>query len=324
MALIGDINIKNTALLAPMAGVTDLPFRLICREMGAAIVYTEFVSANGIIRENKKTLDMIEFISNERPIGVQIFGEDADTVGKSAKIIYDMFEPDIIDINYGCPVPKVTKKGAGSAALKNLDIMKDITSSVIRNVPNIPITVKMRSGWTSNTKVYIEAGQMLENIGVAAITLHPRTTSQKFEGKADWSQIKKLKESVSIPVIGNGDVKNVGDYINMKNDTQCDAIMIGRGALGNPWIFQEISDYEKNKEIYKKTLQDIVYICKYHFKLLKENREERVCVNLTKKHFSWYLKGFKNASVWRKKILFSDTADEIDNILEEMSLKGEL
>ena len=320
MIRIGDISIEQSALLAPMAGVTDLPFRLICREMGASIVYTEFVSSNGIIRENKKTLDMINFILEERPIGVQIFGEDANTVGKSAKIIYDMFKPDIIDINYGCPVPKVTKKGAGSAALKNIDIMKEITSSVIKYVPQIPITVKMRSGWTDKTKVYIDAGKMLESIGVAAITLHPRTTSQKFEGKANWNHIKHLKESIKIPVIGNGDVTTLDEYIRIKKETSCDAVMIGRGALGNPWIFKEISNYEKGKKSKELRLNNLVDVCKYHFNLLKEHKEERVCINLTKKHFSWYLKGFTNASTWRKKILFATNIDEISKILNSMSI----
>ena len=210
---IGNIDIKNSILLAPMAGVTDLPFRIICKEMGADLVYTEFVSSNGIIRENKKTLDLIHFIDEERPIGVQIFGETPEAVGLSAKMIEDRFSPDIIDINFGCPVPKVTKKGAGSAALKDLNLMKDITSSVLDNVKNTPVTVKMRSGWCSDSQVFVEAGQILESIGVSAITLHPRTTSQRFEGKANWDSIKILKENIKIPVIGNGDVKNIDDYI---------------------------------------------------------------------------------------------------------------
>ena len=179
---IGNINLKNNVLLAPMAGVTDLPFRLVCKEMGADIVYTEFVSANGIIRESKKTFDLIKFIDEERPIGVQIFGEDPDVVGLSAKMIYERCKPDLIDINFGCPVPKVTKKGAGSAALKDLSLMMDITSSVVESVPHIPVTIKMRSGWTENDLVFIEAGKKIEKVGIKAISLHPRTTSQRFQG----------------------------------------------------------------------------------------------------------------------------------------------
>ena len=310
------IKLKNGILLAPMAGVTDLPFRLLCKGMGADIVYTEFVSSNGIIRESKKTFDMINFIEEERPIGVQIFGDDPQIVGESAKIVYDRFKPDIIDINFGCPVPKVTKKGAGSAALKDLSIMEETASSVISNVPNIPITVKMRSGWSKNEIVHVDAGLMLEKIGIQAITLHPRTTCQRFTGLADWNEIKLLKENLSIPVIGNGDVSSRDDYIKIKEQTNCDGVMIGRASLGNPWIFKELSDPNYNSQ--EKDLQEIVRICEKHFNLLIKYKEERVCLNLTKKHFSWYLKGFNNASTWRKKILTSKSLDEVILVLEEM------
>lgn len=315
---IGNINIKNSILLAPMAGVTDLPFRIICKDMGANLVYTEFVSSNGIIRENKKTLDLIHFIDEERPIGVQIFGETPEAVGLSAKMIEERFSPDIIDINYGCPVPKVTKKGAGSAALKDLKLMEDITSSVLDNVKNTPITVKMRSGWCSDSEIFVEAGKMLESIGVSAITLHPRTTSQRFEGTANWDSIKILKENLNIPIIGNGDVKNINDYKRILKETKCDAVMIGRAALGNPWIFKQINDYNNNSNPSEVTISDILKICIKHYSLLKENKEERVCLNLTKKHFSWYLKGFKNASLWRKKILFSNDISEIEDTIRLM------
>ena len=317
---IGNIDIKNSILLAPMAGVTDLPFRIICKDMGADLVYTEFVSSNGIIRENKKTLDLIQFIDEERPIGVQIFGETPEAVGLSAKMIEERFSPDIIDINYGCPVPKVTKKGAGSAALKDLNLMRDITSAVIKKVKDTPVTVKMRSGWCSDSEVFVKAGQILEDIGVSAITLHPRTTSQRFEGSADWNSIKILKENVNIPIIGNGDVKTIDDYIKILKQTKCDAVMIGRAALGNPWIFRDIDNYNKGKTKEETKISDILTICIKHYNLLKENKEERICVNLTKKHFSWYLKGFENASYWRKKILFSKDIPQIEetiNIMEK-------
>ena len=313
---IGNIELKNDILLAPMAGVTDLPFRLICKDMGADVVYTEFVSSNGIIRENKKTFELINFIDEERPIGVQIFGEDPKVVGKSAKMIFERFQPDIIDINFGCPVPKVTKKGAGSAALKDLTLMEEMASSVVSNVPEIPITVKMRSGWNLNELVHLEAGARLEKAGIEAITLHPRTTCQRFEGEADWNLIKMLKENISIPVIGNGDVKNKKDFIKIKKETNCDGVMIGRGALGNPWIFRQLSSNSLNSE--DKTLSEIIKICRKHFDLLIKYKEERVCLNLTKKHFSWYLKGFDNASFWRKKILFSNDLNQIVDILEDM------
>ncbi len=315
---IGNIKIKSPLFLAPMAGVTDHPFRLICKEYGAGVVYTEFVSANGIIRENLKTLEMMRFTDEERPLGIQIFGDDAEIVGKSAKMVNEMFNPDIIDINYGCPVPKVTKSGAGSGAMKDLCIMDDITSAVIESVQNTPVTVKMRAGWDQNKIVSTEAGIRLEKIGVKAITLHPRTTSQKFTGKANWDLIKELKESVSIPIIGNGDINSVDDYKRMIDTTGCDAVMIARGALGNPWIFKEINQYIKNNNIKNSiTLKERVKICKKHYKLLKEDKNNHVCLNLTKKHFSWYLKGFNGAAEWRKKFMYSASTEEVEEHLKD-------
>ena len=189
---IGNLSIKTPILLAPMAGVTDFPFRALCKEQGAGIVYSEFVSAHGIIRENSKTLHMIEFSDFERPIGIQIFGDTPEVMSEAAKQIDRKFSPDIIDINYGCPVPKITKKGAGSAALRDLCLMDDITAAVVESVPNTPVTVKMRAGWNINSLVIPEAGQRLEKIGVKAIALHPRTTKEGYNGSANWSLIKDL------------------------------------------------------------------------------------------------------------------------------------
>ena len=315
---IGNVKIKSPLFLAPMAGVTDHPFRLICKEYGAGVVYTEFVSANGIIRENLKTLEMMRFTEEERPLGIQIFGDDAEVVGKSAKMVNEMFNPDIIDINYGCPVPKVTKSGAGSGAMKDLCIMDDITSAVIDSVKNTPVTVKMRAGWDQNNIVSTEAGLRLEKIGVKAITLHPRTTAQRFTGKADWKLIKELKKAVTIPVIGNGDIISVDDYKKMIDTTECDAVMIARGALGNPWIFKEINQHIKNENLSSSiTLKERINICKRHYKLLKEDKNNHVCLNLTKKHFSWYLKGFNGAAEWRKKFMYSTSTQEIEEHLKD-------
>jgi tRNA-dihydrouridine synthase B len=286
--------------------------------MGADIVYTEFVSANGIIRENLKTLELVKFTNDERPIGVQIFGEDANVVGKSAKIIYELLKPDLIDINYGCPVPKVTKRGGGSAALRNLCIMEDITQSVIESVPEIPITVKMRAGWDLNDIVSTEAGIILEKLGVSAITLHARTASQKFTGLSNWDLIKELKDNVSIPVIGNGDVQVVEDYLKMKKYTNCDGVMIGRGALGNPWIFKQIKDKINGNNIDDVGMKEILNISRKHFSLLKEDKNDRICVNLAKKHFSYYFKGFNGAAKWRKEIMKSHVSLDIIEILNEM------
>ena len=313
---IGDININNPVIVAPMAGVTDRPFRLICKEFGADIVYTEFVSSNGIIRENKKTLDMIRFSTEERPIGVQIFGENPKIVGKSAKMIAERFKPDIIDINFGCPVPKIANRGAGSGALKDLNLMQDITSEVINNVKNIPVTIKMRAGWDKNMIISTEAGLMLEKIGVKAITLHPRTRSQSFTGEANWNLIKELKENVNIPVIGNGDIKSPNDAIRMLDLTGCDAIMIARGVLGNPWLIKSIKNAMINKPILNINKEDKFNLCRKHFNLLLADKTEQVCINYSKKHFNWYLKDFPGASSIRKSIMSAKSIQEIKSILD--------
>jgi len=315
---IGDLQILNPVFLAPMAGITDNPFRIICREFGAGVVYTEFVSSNGIIRKNMKTLEIMNFTEEERPIGIQIFGESPEIVGKSAKMVFDMLKPDIIDINYGCPVPKITKRGAGSAALKDLCLMEDITRSVIELVPEIPITVKMRGGWDNNRIISTEAGILLEKIGVAAITLHPRTTKQQFSGKSNWNLIKELKNAVNIPVIGNGDVLTVNDYNRMKQETGCDGIMIGRAALGNPWIFKSIQHFESGKIDYNPIIPEKINLAKRHFKMLKDYYTEQLSLNLSKKHFNYYFKGFNSASCWRKKFMQITTTNEINDLLNKM------
>ena len=312
---IGDIEINNPIFLAPMAGVTDRPFRLICKEFGAGFMYTEFVSANGIIRENQRTLDMINFSDIERPLGVQIFGEDPSVLGKSAKMIAEKFNPDLIDINFGCPVPKIANKGAGSGALKDINLMERIVKEVIKNSNKIPVTVKMRAGWDKNCIISTEAGLMLEALGVKAITLHPRTRSQSFNGKSDWNLIKELKSSVSIPIIGNGDIKNADDAINMFETTNCDAIMIARAVLGNPWILKSINNKLNGLSDYNITYQDRINICKKHFDLLLEDKNEQVCINYTKKHFNWYLKGFSDASKIRRMFMKAKSTNEIKQIL---------
>ena len=304
---ISNVEINNPVILAPMAGITDHPFRQICKKFGAGLVYTEFVSADGIIRKNEKTLSMIKFKDNERPIGVQIFGDDPDIVAQSAAYINKNFKPDIIDINYGCPVPKVTKKGAGSAALKDLCIMKDITQAVVESIAPTPVTVKMRAGWDKNNIVSTDAGILLESIGVKAITLHGRTTSQQFSGTANWEYIKELKEAIKIPVIGNGDVATFEDYQKIREITGCDGVMIGRAALGNPWIFNNIINNNNNRP----SINEIKKVCLSHIDLLIKNKTEKVSLNLSKKHLSYYLRNFTQAGMYRKNIMRCDKIAEV-------------
>jgi len=318
---IGKINIINPLFLAPMAGITDQPFRILCKEMGAGVVFTEFVSANGIIRENMKTLELMKFTENERPIGIQLFGESPKIVGNSAKMVYDMMKPDIIDINYGCPVPKITKKGAGSAALKDLCLMDEITHAVVDSVPEIPVTVKMRAGWDKENLVSTEAGVRMEKIGVAAITLHPRTTKQQFSGKSNWNLIKELKDAVSIPVIGNGDVNTLEDYNKLINDTGCDGVMIGRASLGRPWIFNRLQNNISESALIDPDLFQIIKIAKRHFVMLAEYYNSSLCINLSKKHFNYYFKGFSGASNWRKIFMKINNIDEIFSTLNQMEIE---
>ena len=317
---IGHLSIKTPIFLAPMAGVTDFPFRCLCKEFGASVVYSEFVSAHGIIRENIKTLNMIKFSDFERPIGIQIFGDSPDVMSNAARLVVDNFNPDIIDINYGCPVPKVTKRGAGSAALKDLCLMDDITSAVVESVPEVPVTVKMRAGWDSQSIVVPEVGERLENIGIKAITLHPRTTKQSYKGDADWSLIKLLKESTNIPVIGNGDIKTPEDVIRMFEKTSCDGVMVGRSSLGNPWFFkQAVALFEGKKIEGEPTLEDKVNCCRQHFIKMIEWHGERIAVNLMKKHFGWYIRGFQKSSTIRKALVSAQNQDTIISILDAIA-----
>jgi tRNA-dihydrouridine synthase B len=311
---IGNLKLDFPFFLAPMAGVTDYAFRVIAKEFGAGIVYSEFVSAHGIIRKNEKTLNMIKFSEFERPIGIQIFGDTPEVMENAARLVYEKFKPDLIDINYGCPVPKVTKKGAGSAALKDLCLMEDITEAVVKAV-DIPVTVKMRAGWNSENIVSTKAGINLEKIGIKAITLHPRTTVQMYKGHANWDLIKELKDSVNIPVIGNGDIKNIDDINKMFTQTNCDGIMIGRAALGNPWFFTQIKKYINNEDFNEISLEERLQICQKHLELLVEIHGEVVGSNNMKKHFAWYFKGFKGASFLRKKFVLAKNYSEMKDFL---------
>ena len=315
---IGNLKIDTPILLAPMAGVTDYSFRILCKEMGAGVVYSEFVSAHGIIRENEKTLDMIRFTEMERPIGIQIFGDSPEVMAKAARVVADKFQPDIIDINYGCPVPKITKKGAGSAALKDLCLMDDITTAVVESVPDLPVTVKMRAGWDMSNIVAIEAGPRLEKVGVKAIALHPRTTKQSYRGSANWNLIKELKQTVSIPVIGNGDIKKPEDVVRMFDETGCDAVMVARAALGNPWFFKQATALLLGASLPSiPNTHERIDMCKRHLELLLESRGEHIGTNLMRKQFGWYIKNFPGASSLRQSLVLAKDKEAMEKLLGE-------
>jgi|TARA_B100001142_G_scaffold113335_1_gene115403 tRNA-dihydrouridine synthase B len=316
---IGNLNISTPIFLAPMAGVTDYPFRVLCKEQGASVVYSEFVSAHGIIRENAKTWQMIEFTDFERPIGIQIFGDSPEVMSKAAQMVVDKFSPDILDINYGCPVPKVTKRGAGSAALRDLCLMDDITAAVVESVPKVPVTVKMRAGWDSNSIVIPEVGPRLEKLGVKAIALHPRTTKQSYAGEADWALIKELKKSTSIPVIGNGDIKTPDDVMRMFEATNCDGVMAGRSALGNPWFFKQANAlYHGKTPPPSPSILEKILFCRRHFDHMIKWHGERIGTNLMRKHFGWYIRGFDGASPYRKALVCAPDKKSIDSILDSI------
>lgn len=288
---IGNVEIKNKIVLAPMAGISNSAFRRIAKEMGVGLVVAEMVSDKAIYFGSQKTIDMLYMKEEERPISQQIFGSDKESFVYAAKYILKTMKPDIIDINMGCPVPKVaTRAQAGSALLKNPDKVYEIVKAVVEAV-NVPVTVKIRSGWDEKSINAVEIAKVIEKAGASAITVHPRTRSQGYSGKADWNIIKQVKENVSIPVIGNGDVKTCYDAKKMLDETKCDAVMIGRGVLGNPWLIRDCIDYLNNKEIKEVTILDRLDMVIKHLNYLLEFKDEKISILEMRTQIGYYLKG---------------------------------
>lgn len=314
---IGNIELDGKVILAPMAGVCNSAFRKICKEMGCSLVCAEMVSDKGMIYNSKKTEEMLYFEEVERPISQQIFGSDKETFTEAAKRVYEIMHPDIIDINMGCPVPKVAVKSqAGSALLKNPELIKEIVSSVVEAVP-VPVTVKIRSGWDFNSINAVEVAKICEEAGAKAITVHPRTRSQLYTGKADLDIIKQVKESVNIPVIGNGDIKDIESAKHMLEYTKCDAIMIGRGVLGNPCLIKEIDTYFKTGEILDKpTYEEKIKMCYKHLDYLLKIKPEHIAVLEMRSHISWYIKGIPHHKEIQSQCFKAKTKEEIIEILD--------
>ena len=314
---IDGLKIEHPVLLAPMAGFSDKPFRSMCKTSGAGIVYTEFVSAEGIVRNNDRTINYMRFDDTERPIGIQIFGHDPETLARSAQYIEENLKPDIIDLNFGCPVPKVVKRGAGSAILKDLDQLEKVAKWVVRSV-SITVTAKIRSGWDKGSNVAVEAAKRLEAQGVSLLTLHPRTTKQRYSGTADWSIISNVKKAVSIPLIGNVDILNHKDAERMIRETGCDGIMIGRAAIGKPWIFRDVINYlEKGIIPEPPSKDDIKKHFLKHLELQKEHYSLMYAGNLFKTHASAYIRGMDGAAHMRFEINRSKDIEHIKILAED-------
>ena len=303
----------NKLWLAPLSGISNSPFRKICKRYGADVVLSEMISADGLVRNSEKTQKLALFSEDERPIGLQIFGSNPEIIAQGIKILLK-YNPDFIDINMGCPAKKVIKRRAGSAILKNKELLINIIKSARSVVDKIPLTVKIRSGWDSADDL-MNIAKLIEEADADAIILHPRTREQMFTGKSNWELIKNVKEMVKIPVIGSGDICTIEDAKAIYEQTNCDSIMIGRTARGNPWIFQQIKSYLKGEDIKKITPSDIIDVIKMHYLLLEKDIGNKFAKSI-RKHIIWYIKGLPNNKRIKDKIVRIEDKEELFSTLD--------
>lgn len=312
---IGSLVLAHNVVLAPLAGITNLPFRLICRQEGASLAYTEMISVNGLVREGTKTLALLKSSPVDRPLGIQLFGDKPSDLAEAARMVEGY--GDLLDINMGCPVRKVVGTGAGSALLQEPLKIAAIVRAV-RAATTLPLTIKIRSGWHCGDNVFQEVGRIAEAEGCDAVTLHPRSRSLMFSGQADWTQLKEMKAALSIPVLGSGDLFTPDDCLRMLEETGCDGIMIARGALGNPWIFRQVLELEQSGRYTTVSTLDRADTIVKHLNLFIEEQGEAVAVREIKKHIGWYAKGFAGASEIRRTANSAHSIHDIRSLTERI------
>ncbi len=314
---IGNLEIKNQVVVAPMAGVTNLAYRNILKEFGAGLIYTEMISDKGLLYENNKTQDMTEILDEEKPVTLQLFGSEVETMKQAAMYIDKCTNCDVIDINMGCPVTKVVKSGAGSKLMTNENLAYEITKAVVDHVSK-PVTVKIRTGWDHKNKNAVSLAKKLESAGISALAIHGRTRSDMYTGKADLDIIKEVKSALKIPVIGNGDIRTPEDALHMLEYTGCDAVMIGRGILGNPFLIEQTVSYlERGKYDYKVDLKNRKEYMLKHMEKLIRLKGEHIAVLEMRSHGPWYIKGLKNASHTKQRLVSAGSIEEVKIIIDE-------
>jgi nifR3 family TIM-barrel protein len=313
---IGGLCLEHNVVLAPLAGITNLPFRILCRREGAALAYTEMVSVNGLVREGVNTLALLKSTPEDRPLGIQLFGDTPQSLAEAARMV-DGYG-DLLDINMGCPVRKVVGTGAGSALLREPDKIAEIIRAV-RAASRLPLTVKIRSGWHCGDDSYLEIARIAESEGCDAITLHPRSRAQMFSGHADWSQIARLKETVAIPVLGSGDLFSAADCLNMLRETGCDGVMIARGVLGAPWIFRQVAELAATGTFTAVTNLQRVEAMRQHLELFCRETGEAIAVREMKKHVGWYARGFPGAADIRRAANGTRCLEDLNILMERIA-----
>lgn len=316
---IGQVIIEKTAALAPMASVADKAYRLMAREFGAAYCVGEMASCKGLCYSDRKTAELLSVSEEERPMAVQLFGAEPEFMAKAVKIA-ERYKPDIIDINAGCPMPKIVRGGAGSALMKTPELFGELVKAAASST-DIPVTVKLRAGWDKSAINAVEMAQIAENNGAAAVAVHGRTKEQLYSGKADWDIIKSVKQAVSIPVIGNGDVQSVEDCVRMYEYTGCDLVMIGRGSYGRPWLFGQIRDYFEGKQPrFEPELSEKLAVMRRHIVLLVEDKGERTGMKEARRQAAWYIKGIEGAASLRNKFAGMNTLADLDELIRTIEI----